>query len=148
MGPPISGAVLVMWLMEQAVNFPDLEPSGPDMFQGEYSSDNGADKLLDIPRGRRASHWCLPRKASGLADVPGQLDPEGAAAAMITFKADGAAHGHDDLLADGQANASAADAPALGTQSVKRFEQVFLALRRDAAAGVCDRDAEQCGGLA
>ena len=71
------------------------------------------------------------------------LEPETAAFAFDALDADRAAHGGDDLLADGKAEAGAAEAPVDAGIDLREFAKEFLSrLIRNADACVPDLEAQ------
>ena len=73
------------------------------------------------------------------------IEPEGAALAKDAVEADAAAHGLDQLPADGQPDAGAFDIGGLGTETRKGQENLVMVFGGDADAGVGDADAQHAG---
>jgi hypothetical protein len=84
-----------------------------------------------------------PRAGGRDGHLEGQLDPEQAARALAAVRADVAAHQQGQALADGQAQAGAAEAPGGGDVGLlEGLEQVGHLLLADADAGVLHLEAQ------
>ena len=102
------------------------------------------ERALEVQRRQPCGAVCIPRLARGQAEAHGER--EGAAAPRLAGDGDAAAHQLDELAADRQPEAGAAEAPGdAGVDLAERLEQAGGLRRREADAGVAHGDAQGNG---